>query len=95
MTTLALPKTALIPLLALAAVALPGCRSDGGFGRTDSARSLAWSSNVAARRMHDNVERTTDTLSRVDDAIANDFATSWDRLEGTLRLYVEGTEGRR
>ena len=84
-----------LAVLVLATVALSGCRSDGGFGRRGSQRSLAWSTGIAAERFHDNADSIGSALGGIDDALAREFHDGAEGLESSYRLYFEGKGNRR
>ena len=88
------PATAARSLPALlllgAVVALPGCRSDGGFGRKDNAPTLAWTLERFAKQVETDWKTTTDGLADLPGAVARDFRRGVDGLQSTYWLYVEG-----
>jgi hypothetical protein len=85
----------LMPTLLATAAALGGCRSDGGFGRKDSSRSLGWSLSRLSAHTAEDADRTAETVAGAPAALGRSVERSSDNLGDTYRLYFEGTEKRR
>lgn len=88
-------RTLLVPALLVAAGALCGCRSDGGFGRKDNARSMAWAADRIAARTAEDMDRTAENIAGTPAAVSRSVGNSMERMGDTYRLYFEGTEQRR
>jgi len=75
-------------LALLGALTAAGCRSDGGFGRSDSPESRHWAaSRVSSRTQHD-MKATSETLSGIPEALSRNWDESVNNLNRSRDLYV-------
>jgi len=86
--------TAAVGLLLLAAAALPGCRSDGGFGRRGSGESLAFA--LGSVRTHEARawEATSQRVASLPATVEQEFERAPDEWLNTYTLYFEGEASR-
>ncbi len=81
----------LFPTLCLIATLLLGaCRSDGGIGRADSERALAWNASVVATHYRGNVEATSSNVERLGNWFSGELDAPWEGMRQTWVLYSEG-----
>ena len=77
-------------LLILALPLSAGCRSDGGWGRADTAHGLAYSTGCLADRTEYNARRSWYLLKSIPGAVAGSFAAAPVEMANTYSLYFEG-----
>ena len=82
-----------LPAVALAALVLAGCRSDGGIGRADSASGLAWSAERVAEQADRDAQATAANVARLGAWLTAELEDPLHGVARTWRLYTTGTTG--
>jgi hypothetical protein len=76
-----------LPILVLLLCA--GCRSDGGFGRQDSARGMRFASDRVASRFQTDCKRTKYLFASIPSALEDSFTEGAQNVSDTYHLYLE------
>jgi hypothetical protein len=82
-------RNSAVLVMALAACALGGCRSDGGFDRQDNMRNLSWAADRCATRTREDAAKTVDTLSSIPQDLSDSFTHGTRAMSDTYHLYFE------
>ena len=72
----------------VAVLAVAGCRSDGGFGRSDAPESRAWAAGRVRAHTRRDMKTTSDTLSGIPETLSRNWDTSVRNLNRSRDLYV-------
>jgi len=86
-------RTTLAFALTVTALALWGCRSDGGLGRRDSLRAMRWTLDVLDTQYESDVEATGNNVEALGDWAVREVTDPTYEMERTARLYLEGEAG--
>ena len=76
-------------VLAVVLLACAGCRSDGGFGRSDREHSFDFAMGTLTDRANYNARRTMYLLRTAPGRFTDSFAQSARELRSTYELYLD------
>jgi hypothetical protein len=83
-----------IATLAASALAVGGCRSDGGIDRADCASELEFASSRIAEHTREDVRTTRETIASIPRALARSVSNSLRDMQDSWHLYLENHEPR-